>query len=82
MNSRIANYLLGACGLIFLLISCSFLPQLSAWATLYPAIWVYSAFFLVMMLVGALLNKGFSQISEDWKAWRTQNNEEKEISHE
>jgi len=70
MKPRITNYLLGLVGFVALLVCCALLPLISAWATHYPPVLIYTVFFLIMMLTGALLNKGFTQLGNDWADWR------------
>ena len=70
MKPRITNYLLGLVGFVALLVCCALLPLISAWATHYAPVLVYPVFFLIMMLTGALLNKGFTQLGNDWADWR------------
>ncbi|ALE18919.1 hypothetical protein [Lawsonella clevelandensis] len=70
MKPRITNYLLGLVGFTALLVCCALLPLISTWATHYAPVLVYTAFFLIMMLVGAFLNKGVTQLSHDWTDWR------------
>ena len=70
MKPRITNYLLGLVGFVALLVCCALLPLISAWATHYPPVLIYTVFFLIMMLTGALLNKGFTKLGNDWADWR------------
>ena len=70
MKPRITNYLLGLVGFVALLVCCALLPLISAWATHSPPVLIYTVFFLIMMLTGALLNKGFTQLGNDWADWR------------
>ena len=70
MKPRITNSLLGLVGLTARLVCCALLPLISTWATHYAPVLIYTVFFLIMMLTGALLNKGFTQLGNDWADWR------------
>ena len=64
-KQRITRYLLGAVGIVLLVVMCALMPSFALWANEFPPVLVYLGLFIIMMIAGSLLNKGFTQIQQD-----------------
>lgn len=80
VKTRIINHVLGLVGATLLIVCCAFIPTIAVWAALYSPVWVYLGLFIVMMVAGALLNKGIEQIRTDFQIWRLNRKNSKKLA--
>ena len=58
----IQGFICGLIGLAGLICVCLNMTKFGMWAATYSSFWVYFALFIVMMIIGSLLNKGVSTV--------------------
>lgn len=62
MAKTVVKLLAGVVGLVGIIVACALTPEVAVWAAMYSYTWVMVAFFLVMMVAGALLSMGVGEL--------------------